>query len=85
MKVSAPQIIARTGWTTAELNEAIDQANPKGPFDLVSLLIGVNNQYREYPLDGYRTEFAVSRSSASATARRRDIARRSRRETCICE
>ena len=41
-----PQIIAKTGWTTDELNAAIDAANPQGPFDLVTLLIGVNNQYR---------------------------------------
>jgi lysophospholipase L1-like esterase len=56
-----PQIIARTGWTTAELKSGIAQANPEGPFDLVSLLIGVNNQYRGvsrgYTLEGYRQEF----------------------------
>ncbi|HEV7768963.1 MAG TPA: GDSL-type esterase/lipase family protein, partial [Thermoanaerobaculia bacterium] len=41
-----PEIIAKTGWTTDELNAAIDAANPRGPYDLVTLLIGVNNQYR---------------------------------------
>src|SRR5262245_41058456 len=35
-----PQIIARTGWTTDELSAAIDAANPKGPYQLVTLLIG---------------------------------------------
>jgi lysophospholipase L1-like esterase len=54
-----PQIIARTGWTTDELNAAIDEANPQGPFDLVSLLIGVNNQYRGRSADEYRTQFTA--------------------------
>ncbi|RXD63401.1 lysophospholipase, partial [Xanthomonas perforans] len=52
-----PQIIATTGWTTDELQAGIDAAAPQGPFDLVSLLIGVNNQYRERPLDEYRQQF----------------------------
>ena len=52
-----PQVIARTGWTTDELDAAIDEADPKGPFDLVTLLIGVNNQYRGRTADEYRTHF----------------------------
>jgi len=55
----APQIIAKTGWTTDELNAAIDAADPKGPFDLVTLLIGVNNQYRGRSADEYRTQFVA--------------------------
>jgi lysophospholipase L1-like esterase len=39
-------IIARTGWTTSELWQGIQAANPQGTYDMVSLLIGVNNQYR---------------------------------------
>ena len=58
MAVTEPQIIARTGWTTSELNAAIDEAAPKGPYDLVTLLIGVNNQYRKLSTDDYRREFA---------------------------
>ncbi len=54
-----PQIIAKTGWTTDELNAAIDAANPQGPFDLVTLLIGVNNQYRGRDAEQYRGEFAA--------------------------
>lgn len=54
-----PQVIARTGWTTDELNAAIDEADPKGPFDLVTLLIGVNNQYRGRSADEYRTQFTA--------------------------
>jgi lysophospholipase L1-like esterase len=57
--IEDPIIIARTGWTTAELDAGIDEAAPEGPFDLVSLLIGVNNQYRGLgPLE-YRDEFAA--------------------------
>jgi lysophospholipase L1-like esterase len=53
----APDIIARTGWTTAELQSAIRAANNQKTYELVSLLIGVNNQYRGQPLETYRTEF----------------------------
>ena len=52
-----PRIIATTGWTTDELNAAIDAAEPLGHWDLVSLLIGVNNQYRGRSLADYRSEF----------------------------
>ncbi len=57
--VNDPVIIARTGWTTDELAAGIAQANPQGPFDLVSLLIGVNNQYRGRDLGEYREQFAA--------------------------
>ena len=59
MRIPEPQIIAKTGWTTGELSAAIDAADPKGPFDLVTLLIGVNNQYRGRSADEYRQEFAA--------------------------
>lgn len=55
--IGEPQIVAKTGWTTDELNAAIDAANPQGPFDLVTLLIGVNNQYRGRDAEQYRGEF----------------------------
>jgi lysophospholipase L1-like esterase len=54
-----PQIVARTGWTTEELSAAIDAARPQGPFDCVTLLIGVNNQYRGRGVEEYRTQFAA--------------------------
>jgi lysophospholipase L1-like esterase len=57
LKLGEPQIIAKTGWTTDELNAAIDAAHPKGPFELVTLLIGVNNQYRGRDAEQYRGEF----------------------------
>jgi lysophospholipase L1-like esterase len=50
-------VIARTGWTVKELWEGIQANGPGGTYDLVSLLIGVNDQYRGYPVDGYREEF----------------------------
>ena len=50
-------IIARTGWTTSELWQGIQAANPQGTYDMVSLLIGVNNQYRGYDINEYREEF----------------------------
>jgi lysophospholipase L1-like esterase len=52
-----PEIIAQTGWTTDELMSAIKEKNIQQTFDLVSLLIGVNNQYRGYSLEQYKLEF----------------------------
>lgn len=59
VEVGELRIIARTGWTTGDLDAALDAAaiNP-GDYNLVSLLVGVNNQYRGYPLDEYRVDFA---------------------------
>ena len=53
----APEIIAVSGWTTDELAAGIAQAHPPQDYDLVSLLIGVNNQYRGGDLAAYRREF----------------------------
>ena len=53
----APVIIARTGWTTDELQVGIAEAGMAETFDLVSLLIGVNNQYRGRDLEEYRAQF----------------------------
>jgi len=50
-------IIARTGWTTDELWTGIQQVRLLPPYDLVMLLIGVNNQYRGRSLDQYRVQF----------------------------
>lgn len=51
------RIIAQTGWTTNELRAAIKASDMDPPYDLVSLLIGVNNQYRGYAVDQYSVEF----------------------------
>ncbi|MGD1959980.1 MAG: SGNH/GDSL hydrolase family protein [Fulvivirga sp.] len=56
-KIADPKIIATTGWTTQELKAAILEEKPAKDYDFVSLLIGVNNQYRKYPLDDYPSEF----------------------------
>ncbi|NEU65523.1 SGNH/GDSL hydrolase family protein [Spirosoma agri] len=55
--VADPDIIARTGWTTAELQDAIKASGNQKTYGLVSLLIGVNNQYRGQSQDRYQTEF----------------------------
>lgn len=55
--VAPPRIIATTGWTTDELTNAIKEAKITENYDLVSLLIGVNNQYRGYPFANYEKEF----------------------------
>ncbi len=54
--ISAPVIIAKTGWTTDELSAAIKEKNVKDTFDIVTLLIGVNNQYRGRSAEEYRGE-----------------------------
>jgi lysophospholipase L1-like esterase len=57
VEIGEPHIVARTAWTTDELSDAIDSERPKGPFDLVSLLIGVNDQYRSRPVSAFAPEF----------------------------
>lgn len=54
---SAPKIIATTGWTTGELQTAINKARLKKKYDFVTLLIGVNNQYRGLKVVDYIPEF----------------------------
>jgi lysophospholipase L1-like esterase len=55
--IEAPKIIATTGWRTDNLGKAINIANLKPEYGLVSLLIGVNNQYQGKPIDQFRKEF----------------------------
>lgn len=57
MPFENPHIIAQTGWTTDELLSAINSAPLEENFDYVSLLIGVNNQYRERRVDSFEPEF----------------------------
>ncbi|AWA28955.1 lysophospholipase [Flavobacterium magnum] len=51
------KIIAQTGWTTTNLKNAIAAQNPSPDYDLVTLLIGVNNQYQGLPFETYEVEF----------------------------
>ncbi len=53
---SYPDIIAKTGWTTDELIKAIKVLNNTNKYDLVSLAIGVNNQYRGRKVEEYKNE-----------------------------
>jgi len=55
--IAPPKIIAKTGWTTEELKTGIDQAILDYPYYWVSLLIGVNNQYRGNSISAFKTEF----------------------------
>jgi lysophospholipase L1-like esterase len=68
-----PIIVAVTGWTTDELAAGIDAAEAEGRvdgrYDLVSLLIGVNNQYRGRDVEEYREEFRALLGRAVAFAR----------------
>ena len=59
IEIGNPEIIAKTGWTTDELIAGIRLEPPHGVFDLVSLLIGVNNLYRGRPADEFRSEFRI--------------------------
>ena len=62
--LSPPEIIAKTGWTADELQEGINQAPLNYPYDWVSLLIGVNNQYRGKSIEVFKDEFSTLLSQA---------------------
>jgi lysophospholipase L1-like esterase len=55
--VKDPKIVAETGWTTDELQDAINKEKLRSKYDFVTLLIGVNNQYRGRNIDDYSREF----------------------------
>lgn len=55
--IGNPQIVAKTGWTTDELSTAMDAATFNPPYALITLLIGVNNQYRGRDVNEYRAQF----------------------------
>lgn len=63
------KIIAITGWTTTNLISAINAENPASNYELVTLLIGVNNQYQEKPFSIYEKEFPELIFKAIALAR----------------
>ena len=56
-KIDSVNIIAKTGWTTGELIDTLKSLNINNKYDYVSLLIGVNNQYREYDISIFEEEF----------------------------
>jgi len=53
----SPEIVAQTGWTTDELQNNINNHTFSPPYDIVTLLIGVNNQYRGRSVENYKPEF----------------------------
>jgi len=57
INVANPVYIAQTGWSTLSLQQAIAIENPLPNFDVVSLLIGVNDQYQRLDTGGYTTRF----------------------------
>lgn len=62
------RIIARTAWTADELADAIAAEDPQGPFDLVTLMVGVNDQYRSRPVHDFAPEYAKLLDRARALA-----------------
>jgi lysophospholipase L1-like esterase len=68
LKVAEPKVVAVTGWTTDELNAAIKKEDIRETFDFVTLLIGVNNQYRAREIDNYKAEFTDLLNQAIAFA-----------------
>lgn len=63
------KIIATTGWTTSNLISAINTQNPESNYDLVTLLIGVNNQYQHKDFSVYEKEFPELLNKAIALAK----------------
>ena len=59
IEVKGLDIVAKTGWTTDELMKAIPAANLKPKYDYVTLLIGVNNQYRGRSVEEYSRQFEM--------------------------
>ena len=59
MPYNDPDIIAVTGWTTADLLAALPDTAPSSPYHIVSLLIGVNNQYLGLSQSVYRDQFTT--------------------------
>lgn len=66
--IGEPHIVATTGWTTDELAQGMDAATLTPPYDLVTLQIGVNNQYRGRSAGDYRRQFASLLARAIAMA-----------------
>lgn len=56
-KVTQLKVVAETGWSTSNLSSALNVEPIKDTFDLVTLLIGVNNQFRKIPIQDFETEF----------------------------
>ena len=58
-KLNKPVIIAKSGWTTDQLIDTLNKINFNKKFDFVSLLIGVNNQYRGRSVENFKEGFTI--------------------------
>jgi len=69
------KVIAATGWTTSNLISAINTQNPDSNYDLVTLLIGVNNQYQGRDFSIYEKEFPqlITKSIALAKGDKKNV------------
>lgn len=57
IQVANPDIIAVTGWATGNLLNSLNTKPPKNNYSIVTLLIGVNNQYQNRSLEEYKSQF----------------------------
>lgn len=71
LTINDPRIIATTGWTTRNLIDAVNAAGIPENYDVVTLLIGVNNQYQGRSIEEYKIEFTSLLSRAIQFARNR--------------
>ena len=69
INAATPVVVAQNGWRTDELLKGIGEPAQRGTFDLVTLLIGVNNQYQQKSHDTYQTEFAQILNAAIIMAK----------------
>jgi lysophospholipase L1-like esterase len=67
--IDDPLIVARTGWTTDELRATIGERHIGRSFDLVTLMAGVNDQYRGYGTVRFRESFELLLQSALTFAK----------------
>ena len=65
--------IAQTGWTTTDLINELNSINPPSDFDLVTLLIGVNNQFQRIPFSVYEEEFPLLWTSKPLMETRKNL------------
>ncbi len=71
LRFAPPVYLAKTGWTTVDLLEAIEQANLAQRYDWVSVMIGVNDQYDGLSIEQFQqgftqiVDFAISRVEVS--------------------
>ena len=66
--LNPPIMVAKTGWTTSELYTAIESSNLNNEYDIVTLLIGVNNQYRGKPIQEFTDEYKMLLQKAISLA-----------------